>query len=200
MTQENIEQDLQFIKKTLENNRRKLVDNGVFYILWGVMSVLGTAISYIFINQNMLYILPFFWLAFIILFIFIQKFVDRKTEPHEHITSFGWKVFNAVWLSVGITAVLLSTLFFTTSIIPVPVFLGSIAAVFGIAYYLSGIINDLKFLTYLSFAWWTATVILVLWEQFINLYYIAMFFAGLILFLQVIPGIIIYKKWKRDYA
>jgi len=200
MTQENIEQDLQFIKKTLENNRRKLVDNGVFYILWGVMSVLGTAISYIFINLNMLHILPYFWLGFIIIFFFIQKILDRKTESDKHIVTFGWKVFNAVWLSVGITAVLLSTLFFTTSIIPVPVFLGSIAAVFGIAYYLSGIINDLKFLTYLSFAWWTATVILVLWEQFINLYYIAMFFAGLILFLQVIPGIIIYKKWKRDYA
>jgi len=200
MTQENIEQDLQFIKKTLENNRRKLVDNGVFYILWGVMSVLGTAISYIFINLNMLHILPYFWLGFIIIFFFIQKILDRKTESNKHIVTFGWKVFNAVWLSVGITAVLLSTLFFTTSIIPVPVFLGSIAAVFGIAYYLSGIINDLKFLTYLSFAWWTATVILVLWEQFINLYYIAMFFAGLIFFLQVIPGIMIYKKWKRDYA
>jgi hypothetical protein len=200
MTTEKVEQDIRFIKKVLEDNRRILIDNGVFYILWGAMTVLGTAISYIFINQNMLYILPFFWPAFIILFIFIQKFLDRKTEPNEHISSFGWKLFNAVWQSVGITGVLLTTLFFTTSVIPLPVFLGSIAAVFGIAYYLSGIINDLKFLTYLSFAWWAATIILVLWEQFINLYYIAMFFAGLILFLQVIPGIIIYKKWKRDYA
>ena len=145
MTQENIEQDLQFIKKVLENNRKMLVDNGIFYILWGAMVVIGTGISYIFIHLNMLHFLPYFWLGFIIVFFFIQKFIDRKTKSEKHVTSFGWKLFNAVWLATGITCILLSIILFTTTIIPVPVFLGVLASVFAIAYYLSGIINDLNF-------------------------------------------------------
>ena len=200
MTQEIVEQDLQFIKKALENNRRMLADNGIFYILWGVMVVIGTPISYIFVNMNMINILPFYWLGLAIIFFFIQLFVDKKTGPKDHVDTFCWKLFNAVWRAVGITCILLSILFFTTGKITVPAFMGTISAVFGIAYYLSGIINDIKFLTRLSYVWWLATIIAFTWEYMFDLYYIALFFALLILFLQVIPGIIIHKKWKRDYA
>ena len=63
MTQENIEQDLQFIKKALENNRKMLADNGIFYILWGVMVVVGTPLSYFLINMNLMNILPLYWLV-----------------------------------------------------------------------------------------------------------------------------------------
>jgi hypothetical protein len=200
MTQENVEQDLQFIKKALENNRKMLADNGIFYILWGIMVVVGIPISYIFINMNMINILPFYWLGLAIIFFFIQLIINKKTRPTDHVDTFGWKLFNAVWRAVGITCILLTILFFTTSKISVPAFIGIIAAIFGIAYYLSGIINDIKFLTRLSYVWWLATIIGITWEYMFDLYYIALFFAGLILFLQVIPGIIIHKKWKRDYA
>jgi hypothetical protein len=200
MTQENIEQDLQFIKKVLEDNRKRLVDNGIFYILWGFMAVLGTGISYIFIYLDMLYIFPYFWLGFFFMFFIIQRFMDKKKETNQHVTSFGWKIFNAVWLASGIAIILLCFLYFSTSLIPVTVFLFIIALIFGIAYFLSGIINDLKFITRLSYAWWVSAVVLLFWEQFINLYYVAMFFGALILFFQVIPGIIIYKKWKAEYA
>jgi hypothetical protein len=200
MTQENIEQDLQYIKKALESNRRMLADNGIFYILWGIMAVVGTPFSYILVNMNMMHILPFYWLGLIIVFFFIQRLIDKKTGPGEHVDTFGWKLFNAVWKMVGITAVLWSILYFTTAKIPVGVFIAVICTFFGIAYYLTGIINDVKFLTRLSYAWWLGSVILVTWEYIFDLYYIALFFAGLILVLQVIPGIIIYKKWKKNYA
>ena len=196
----NLEQDLQYIKGVLENNRRHLIDNGIFYILWGVMTVLGTIISYFLIDLDLIDILPWFWLGFILIFFAIQMILDRKTESTEHVRSFGWKIFTAVWRSVGVTCIIFSVLYFTTDVIPVPVFLAVICGIFGIAYYLSGIINDIKFLNRLSYVWWASTIIYIFWEKLFGLYYTAMFFAGLILFLQVIPGILIHKKWKRNYA
>ena len=200
MTKENIEQDLQFIKHVLENNRKLLADNGIFYILWGAMVVSGTFITYLLIHFNLLSINPFFWLGYIILFYFIRRFIDKKTEPKQHVVTFGWKLFGAVWFVCGATIIILTIFLFTTKIVPITVFLGVISGIFGIAYYLSGIINDIKFLKKLTYAWWLGMIILISWEYLFDLYYIAMFFAALILFLQVIPGIIIYKKWKRDYA
>ncbi len=200
MTQENIEQDLQYIKKVLENNRKMLVDNGIFYILWGVLAVLGATSSYLFLYLDIMFIGPYFIVGLIIIFTFIQNFLNKKIDADKHISSLGWKIFNAVWHAAGITIGMFTIIFFSTNIVPVTVFVGVVAAIFGIAYYLTGIINDLPFLTKLSFAWWISTIVLILWEQFFNLYYIALFFAGLILFLQIIPGIVIYKKWKSHYA
>ena len=200
MTKENIEQDLQFIKHVLENNRKLLADNGIFYILWGAMAVSGTFISYLLIHFNLLSINPFFWLGYIILFYFIQRFIDKKTGPKQHVVTFGWKLFSAVWFVCGATIIILTIFLFTTKIVPITVFLGVISGIFGIAYYLSGIINDIKFLKKLTYAWWLGMIILISWEYLFDLYYIAMFFAALILFLQVIPGIIIHKKWKRNYV
>jgi len=200
MTQENIEQDLQYIKQALENNRKMFADNGIFYILWGAMAVSGTVISYLLIHLDLFHINPYFWLGYISLFFVIQQFIDKKHGPKQHVVTFAWKLFGAVWIVCGVTISLLSIMVFTTNLIPVTVFLGVISGIFGIAYYLSGIINDIKFLKKLTYAWWLGMIILISWEHLFDLYYIAMFFAGELLFLQVIPGIIIYKKWKHNHV
>jgi hypothetical protein len=65
--------------------------------------------------------------------------------------------------------------------------------ILGIAYFLSGVANDLKWLRNIGFAWWAGAIAMYLWP---TVHVLGIYAAMLILF-QVIPGIILQRRYKR---
>jgi len=115
------------------------------------------------------------------------------------VKTFGSDIFQAVWVACGISIVIIFVLSFTTTGMLVPAFFTSSASILAIGYFLTGVINDLKFMKVLAIFWWFTAIVSGIWELFGATVYLHLFFAFMVLILQLIPAIIIYKKWKSVY-
>jgi hypothetical protein len=109
--------------------------------------------------------------------------------------TFATRIFGAVWAACGIPILFTSILFFVTNALPLSGLMACVSACMGIAYYLTGVINDLRFMKVLAAGWWAAMALSLLWSRFGKEYQLGIFFSVLILLFEVVPGIIIYKKW-----
>ncbi|PKL88399.1 MAG: hypothetical protein CVV23_10260 [Ignavibacteriae bacterium HGW-Ignavibacteriae-2] len=199
MEKNQLQDDINYIKKMIENNRRSLVDNGIMYISIGVYVVLGASISYLLGTAGKQDLLPPLWLALIIILIIFNLIISRRFKKKQTRKTFASETFSAVWMACGIPITIISILYFITGGITLSTLFTSISAILGIGYFLTGHINELKFMKILAFGWWLAMITSILWLYIGEEHQLALLFAGLIFILEVIPGIIIYNKWKRVY-
>lgn len=199
MEENKLIEDVEFIRQMVENNRRSLVDNGISYIATGVYIVVGASLSYLLEVTGKGHLLAWLWLSLMIVLIAFNIFIQRRIEKRSVRKTFASRIFADVWLACGIPIFIVSVLFFTTFAIPLNTLMACISGCLGIGYYLTGSINDLKFMKYLAFGWWAGLAVSVLWKYIGYDYQLGLLFTALILLLEVIPGIIIYKKWKNTF-
>jgi hypothetical protein len=114
---------------------------------------------------------------------------DKRAE------TFAGKILGSVWLSAGVAMTILGFAG-TYSGAYGPVFISPVlAAVLGIAFYVSALVYDSLLMKYLAPLWWAGSIFMFF---FPGLHTIIVM-AAMMLFLQVIPGIILYKKYKSGY-
>lgn len=194
-----IQEDLQYIKKMIENNRRTLVDNGLSYIINGLGIAVGVPITIAMGFYEMGQYIPYTWLFLITVMILLNVIASKKIEKKHKIKTFGSNVFQSVWGACGLSIIIIFILSFTTNGMVSSAFFTSVASILAIGYFMTGVINDLKFMKVLAIFWWITAVISGIWKYFIVLEYLPFFFSFMVLVLQLIPATIIYKKWKRAY-
>jgi len=197
MENEQFQEDIRFVKSMIENNRRRLIDNGINYITTAIFVGIGVIVSYILGISGKQNILPYLWIPLIILLIaanlFLQSKIEKKVIRHTFIS----KIFNAVWLACGIPILIITLFYFLSGSIQLSIMFIAISAILGIGYYLTGIINELKFMMYLAYVWWIGTILSLLWNYIGADYQLALLFSGLVVIQQIIPGVIIYRKWRK---
>ncbi len=189
------ELELSFIKKVIEDSRRVTIDNGIGFIVWGILGLLGIILAYI--NYYMhtgissLYIwLGVFGIGLVHLFYTLYK--ERKREK---VKTFAGIILGAVWVSCILATVFIMFIPLFVGDFPGKVTLSSTIFMIGVGYYISSYILNNKFIKYNSYIWWlTGFLNLILVFPHSQMVYLAM----LLLFFQVIPGMMLYKKWKKE--
>ncbi|MBL8018012.1 MAG: hypothetical protein JNK43_12125, partial [Ignavibacteria bacterium] len=68
------------------------------------------------------------------------------------------------------------------------------ACVLAAAFFVSGVIHNQKMFRYLGFGWWAGAIVMFFWYSPHTL----LMFALMMLFMQVLPGIMMYSKWKKE--
>lgn len=101
MEENQIRNDVAYIRSMIENNRRSLVDNGITYISIGIYIVVGVVASYILGIKGMTDYLPPLWLllmGILITFnlIYKKKHGDRKSPKLSHLRPLTQYGFHAV--------------------------------------------------------------------------------------------------------
>lgn len=196
MENTHFQEDLEYVKNMIENNRRRLIDNGVNYITNAVFVSIGVIISYILGLNGQEEFLSFVWIPIVITLLVVNYILQKKLEKKEIKKTFISKIFDAVWLACGIPILTITLLHFIVGIFPLTTMFISISAILGIGYYLTGVINNLKFMEYLAFGWWAGTLLSLSWVYIGEEYQLALFFSALVIIQQIVPGIIIYRKWR----
>lgn len=199
MENDALKEDIVYIKRMIENNRRSLVDNGIMYISIGVFVVIGFTVAYILGINGREDLLPAFWVVLIAVIIAFNIIVQSKFKKKQTKKTFASEIFNATWSACGIPIAVITLInIFTESIPHVYLFI-IISTILGIGYYLTGVINELNFMKLLAFGWWIFSIAAIFWKYIGEVYQLSLLFAGVIFILEVVPGIIIYKKWKQLY-
>ncbi|MFC2133078.1 hypothetical protein ACFLR4_02815 [Bacteroidota bacterium] len=187
-------EDLEFIKKVIQDSKKMIVNNGLQYIVWGIIIVLGLLSVYLDaqfqLRLNNLYV----WLVLIgIGWIYSMIYVQRaKRKPS--VKTFSGEMLGKIWLSLGIALTIMgfigniSGAFHGSSFSPIA------AVLLGMAYFLSGSVMDKTWIVYIGIIWWISSIIMFFLDGLTNLLVLSL----LMILLQIVPGIILYMKYKKE--
>ncbi len=189
MENHKLSEEIKLIKETIEKSKRRFADNGLHYIVWGILTAVACVLSYALIS-NPIY-MGLVWVGAYIVGIAFSITINKKRKLGA--TNFLDKIVGNVWL-VFIAALifLLIVAVFSPYIAPriIPVFP---SVMLFVAFFITGSIYQDKLLKFISLCWLVAAIVFSLWISLNSL----LVFAGLLILLQVVPGIIIYKRSKN---
>lgn len=191
------ENELSFIKKVMEDSRRYTIDNGMGFILWGVLGVIGMAVilagDIIGFNVSSLYL----WIA-IFLIGFIITFITARRESRAcKVSTLAGRMLGAVWIGCLVTVFMVFFIPFFFNDIPGRLLTAVIILIVGAGYFISSFIFNYKWIMYNAFAWWAGAFIIMAFKiPYIGLITL----SALLIFFQVVPGMVLYNKWKKELA
>jgi hypothetical protein len=191
------EVELSVIKKIIADSRNVVADNGWHYIFWGASVTCGLIANYIMaLNNVSMKYQGMLWFILMISTWITESIIERRLAKKKKESTFAGKLLGALWFAAGISMFTfgfigtVSHAYSGVYICPV------ISTVLGAAYIISGAIQQVKWLQLLSIGWWGGAVYTFLFPGVQTLF----IFALMMICLQVTPGVILYRKWKRNPA
>lgn len=189
------EQELTEIKRIMEDSRRIMVDDGTGFILWGTLVAIGLISTYFSILEFLTWkITSIAWFVLIGLGWVLTMLQVKKERKKRKAITFAGKVAGAIWGSAGVTMTIIGFIGSYSGLIKGMGISPLMACVLASAFFVSGVIYNDKTFCYLSFGWWAGALIMFFWHSPHTL----LLFALMMIFMQVLPGIIMYKKWKKE--
>jgi hypothetical protein len=198
----NPEQELAYIRKIINDSRTSAAEDGIPYIVWGVIVAIGMLANYFEVQYQVDLKAGYIWIALILggwasTFWYVRR---NKRDPRPK--SFTDKFQGAIWGACGSTIGMI-VLVFAVHITTIgqsginPLYTCSIASfILGIAYYLSGYTLEIRWLRYIGFAWWAGAII----QYYFVGIHVFLIYAAMLLLFQVIPGIILNRMYRRSIA
>lgn len=184
-------EDLKYIKQIIDDSRSIIIDNGIEYIVWGILVILGLLSTYIEIIKHGEQYNTLVWIVLVSFGWGYSIYQAIKRKKSDNKITFAGKIVNSVWITAGINMTILGFAGTYSGAIK-PVFISPVfATILGMAYYISSMMYDIKILKILAPMWWAGSIFLFLFPGIHTI----LVMAGLMLFLQVVPGIIIYKRF-----
>ncbi len=188
-------EELQFIRKVIDETRQSVVYNGKDYIFWGIIVIIGMMSTYILVINEIYFRYFYIWLVLIPVG-WAYSLYNSKKEKAKNPSTFAGKLIGYVWGVSGIAMTIIGFIGPYSGAIN-PMGISPIACIImGGAYFLTGKLCEAKWMSYLSYGWWiggTALLFIKTIESFLIM-------SLLMLFFQTIPGIVIYRKYKKEIA
>ncbi len=195
MTTSQLESEISFIKKVMDDSRQATLDNGKYYILWGVVVGIASILTYIGVKQRIDgNFINWVWMNCIVVgwvLSFIFMFQDRKKERNK---TFAGKMIMHTWIGAGITMAVIAFIGIPAKVIPYDAICPVIAAAAGGANYISSRIQKSAFILVVAFGWWIGAGIMF----FMKGIDIILFYGILLSLFSIIPGLVLYFRWKKE--
>lgn len=188
-------EELQFIRKVIEESKRSFVDNGMYYIVWGVLVIIGLCTTYILVLNRIFFNYIWLWLG-IISVGWIFSFYYGSQSKEKHPLTFSNKIVNSVWLATGIAMTILGFIGPASGAVAYHYVSPVLSVPLGAAYFVTGYIVESKWFSYLSIGWWTGAIYMFFSPGVHSILVMAM----MMLFFQTVPGIIMFRKYKHEMA
>jgi hypothetical protein len=195
MEKQQAELEINMIKKIMEDSRRIVIDDGVGYIIWGVLVMAGLIATYAAIISHNYQYIPWAWIILMGGGWIYTIIINVKKERRRKIRTFAGKILGGLWISSGIAMTIIGFAGPGTGAISGYAVSPMISIVLGVAYFVSGIVYSQPWIRNLAIGWWAGAVLMLLWPGS----YTLLVFAAMMALLQVLPGIILYHKFKKEY-
>jgi len=189
-------EDLKFIKKMISDRKNIVLDNGVSYIVWGLIIIAGLIYTYFDVITSVNLHNDYVWFGLIFCG-WMFSFSRWKFNPRQgRVKTFASKILGMVWLASGISLTILGFVGTVTGAIS-GVFVSPIlSVVLGIAFFVTAqLFNDSKGVA-LSTLWWVGAIVMFVYPGL----YVLLLMAAMMFFLQVLPGILLFNKYRAEVS
>ena len=195
MEKHDAELEISMIKQIMDDSKKIVVDDGKGYIIWGVLIVIGLLGTYFLILSKLYNYIGWLWIASIgagwIYTIIIHAVKGHKKKAR----TFAGKILGALWFSCGISMTIVGFVGTGTGSYGAYIISPLMAVILGVAYFVTGFIYGMAWVRNLALGWWIGAIVTFVWTGMYSL----LVFAGMMIALQIIPGIILYSKFKKEY-
>lgn len=189
------EAEITEIKKIMEDSRRIMVDDGTGFILWGLLVAVGLIFTYLSVLEYLAWsISSVAWFVLIGMGWLITILQIRKERKLRKAVTFAEKTAGAIWGSAGITMTIIGFVGSYSGLVKGFGISPLMCCVLAAAFFVSGVVYSDKTFRYLSFGWWAGALIMFFWRSPHTL----LLFALMMIFMQALPGFLMYRKWKKD--
>jgi len=195
MEKQQAELEISMIKQIMEDSKKIVVEDGKGYITWGILVVIGMLGTYFLILDRLFSYIGWLWIATIGLgwiYTFASSF---RKNPEKKVRTFAGKILGAVWVSCGIAMTMVGFVGTASGAIGAYTISPMMAVILGIAYFVTGIVYGLPWVRNLAIGWWIGAIVTFFWSGMNSL----LAFAAMMIAFQIIPGIILYSKFKKEY-
>lgn len=193
MDQQKAIDDLTFIRQLMADSQIIIRERTIDFMVWGILittGLLGTYFGILFGFYKSIGI--WMWMLLVAsgwVFAFTRgSFKKRETAP-----TLAGKILKGTWLSVGIAATIFGFIAPWSGALHNAFISPAIATVMAIAYYLSGIVYQKKWVTALAFYWWAGAIYLFFFPNLESL----LVMAFILITGQIIPGMILYSEARK---
>lgn len=195
MESKQAELELSVIKKIMEDSRNAVLDNGIHYIFWGVIVTFALLVNYaMLLTRTSMNYIGMMWFILMISAAIIDGIIGYRQVKRSQVRTYAGDLLSSLWKATGIAMFMFGFLGIVTRAYD-PIYISPvISTTLGIAYYTSGAIQQLKWLKYISFGWWAGAFYLFIFPSVHTL----LIFAIMMICLQVIPGLILNRKYKEN--
>jgi len=188
------QEELAFIMKVMEDSRRTMLDNGKQYVLWSVLVLLGIAAKYALDDVGVVFNPAYLWVPIIAVGWLVSFLIRRSTYAEIRVKTFGHRTLEAVWTGWGVAIPILTLVGYFSGAIESWAIAPVVATLFGSACLTAGLITANAWLRNTAILWWLGAVFMFLAPS----EYSPLVLAGMFVLLQLVPGAVLYRKWKRE--
>lgn len=188
------ESELSLIRKIMDDSRKINTDNGIHYIFWGIVVTVALVINYVLLlTRSYMNYIGLMWLVLMISAAVIDGLIGRKQEKRSKVSTFAGRTLGSLWLASGVAMFMFGFVGTMTKAYD-PVFISPIiSTTLGISYFTSGTIQQIGWLRNTAIGWWAGAVVMFVFPGVHTL----LIFAVMLICLQIIPGVLLYKKSKE---
>ncbi len=187
-------EDIAFLRQVVEDSRRVVIDNGVHLLAWGVLVVIGMIFTYI--SEHFKLNLPILWNWIVLISLgWILTIWDGWIKMTRARTrTFVQKVLASLWFGLGIVMTLVGFIGPATGAIStwgtIPLF----SLILGAGLFATGTVHQERLRGFAAVGWWIGGIFTMLFPGD----YEILLFAGMMIAFQILPGVVLYRKWKRE--
>ena len=196
MTEIDAQQELAFIKKVMADSRQIMIDDGKGFIFWGILVATGLSFTYLANAGRWEIPLGWFWLALISIGWIVTFIIALRAEKKRSTKTFAGKIMGSLWIGCGVAMTILGFIGSITDAYSGVFINPIIAVVLGIGYLVSGVLQGKTWVSLLSIGWWAGAILMFYLHNLETL----LIMVGMMILLQTIPGIIIYRESKKELA
>jgi hypothetical protein len=194
MEKSQAELEIALIKKIMNDSRQTVCESGRDYVIWGILVLIGLIGTYFSIVWKMFNYIGWIWIVTIgggWIFAIVSHW---RQESKVKVRTFARKILAMLWISSGIAMTLIGFVATVTRAIAPYSISPMISVVLGIAYAVSGIVYGNRWIRNLSIGWWLGAVVMFIWPGIHTL----LIFAAMMILFQIVPGALLYLKWKKE--
>lgn len=189
------EEEISVIKTIMEDSRKAVVENGWHYIYWGSIVTAAIIVNCLMVLYDISkYAQRLLWFSSMPAAAIVEGIIERKKEKHTKVKTFAGRLINSLWTGAGLCMFILGFAGSVSGAYSANMIFPLISIVLGSAYLISGVIQQVKWLSAVSVFWWLGAVILLLLPGMHSM----LVFAGMLVCFQIVPGVLLYVKSKRE--
>lgn len=194
--QTNAQEQLAFIKSIMDDSQKVVADSGSGFIVWGILILLAGTISIFLEYSGLDHLIGWLYAVIVGIGWGYMVLIYPKIEKFEIGNSLTKKIIDSIWKAVLISMTILGFVGAASGTIDPERITAVIYTALGTAYYLQGVITGKTWVRNLGFGWWLGSGAL----YFITGLPAGILSAGMMVGLQIVPGIIFNRQWKAQFT
>jgi hypothetical protein len=186
--------DLALIRRITDDSQQAVFDSGRHFMVWGFLLAAGLGASYAAAVGALQFGLTWIWGAVVALGCLLSLWIAVRDESSARIRGGGRSTLAGIWLGCAVTLGLIGGAGMFGGALSLQAIPGLSATVVGLAFLATSAVAGIGGARYLAMAWWTGGTVML----FIPGLHTLLVLAAMIIVLQVIPGLVLHFRWRRD--